>query len=397
MFFIHKKRADGPAIAGKGEPGPKTLALLEAKDKIEKYCPPFPFLFPLTPAFFQRYLDSCGALKAQSPPEAQRRILAGNFSDSDMREIARAVRHFIMMGCTSIMVRSDDSPIGTGYRYSGTASVASPKDEKQLVKIVADEVKKVLASDFSQNALEFNRMKGITGICGVLLMPVYGQVFDKNDLPGEKIIFPLANITYIGKMHFFSKEPNGHMVSAGSGFEWMTKLHALEDISSKESIKHQLQIHFKTPGSALDVSTNTLVDYSDIENSHSIHQKMKEWLQSDRADMPGAKLSSLVSDAGTSYLEGIVHGNDAERLIIVQYSKFNIPKMERPKDHIVKMVINVPHKIMTEDSVIGCGVRRTTETRMCDTPAENIEYNKSHKGYLLVMNLHRTTEFKNVG
>jgi len=394
MFFFRKPKPEGAPIAGTGAPGPKTLALLNAKDLIEKHCPPFPFMFPFTPQFYIRYLDTCGAFKAGTSAEARRRILDGSFDAKEMREIARAVHHFIMMDCTSIMVRSDDSPIGTGYRYSGTASVGRKKEEKRLVEIVAHEMKKVLASDFSENAQEFNRMKGIAGNCGVLLMPVYGQVFEKNNYSGEKVVFPLASITYIGKMHFFSKEPNGHMVSAGSGFEWISHLHTLDGITSNGSIEGQLLSHSISPGSALDVSANKLISYNDIESNFSIHEKMMRFLQNNSIYMPEARISGLVGDAGASYIEGISHGKDAESLMIVQYSKFSIPKMERPRDHIVKMVIRVPHEAMTEDSVIGCGVRRTTETRFCDAPAENVDYNKSHKGYLLVMNLRRTTEFK---
>ena len=270
MFFIPKKKPDGPAISGSGAPGPKTLALLQAKDKIEKFCPPFPFLFPFTPDGYLKYLDKCGAFQAESPMEAQRRILSGKFDDRDTREIARAVHHFILMGCASIMVRSDDSPIGTGYRYSGTASVGTKKEEKRLVEMVADEMKKVLASDFSENAQEFNRIKGISGNCGVVLMPVYGQVVQSKQNFDDRFIFPFANITYIGKMQFYSDGPNGHMISTGCGFDWVRCMEQRHRISSKEGVFRSIETAQDRTGFALNVATNQQVSFADFEEQTTI-------------------------------------------------------------------------------------------------------------------------------
>ena len=121
------------------------------------------------------------------------------------------------------------------------------------------------------------------------------------------------------------------------------------------------------------------------------------WIRNGSSRIIESKINCFADSTGTSYIEGISHGETPGGLMIVQHSKFDIPPIERPKDRIVKMLVNCQGVFDDEpgNGAIGAGVKRLNEVRLCGaSPSSNLGYNKTHSNYLLVLELNSMYGFR---
>jgi hypothetical protein len=108
------------------------------------------------------------------PEEIREKILTAEFSPAETREIARAVKRF---GDAPLAVRSsaEGDCRGTGAYAS---EFCSAKGERGVSR-VAYNIRKVLSSEFSENAIAFRDSTGAPGGMAVMVEPVFGAQIEK--------------------------------------------------------------------------------------------------------------------------------------------------------------------------------------------------------------------------
>ena len=165
-------------VIGPGKPDGKTQGIIDIAELAGKSGIYVPEYACITPQFFRRFLEHSGALKATSYEQASNLIYSHKFTGKEMDALKDAVFLFEPHKYGYILqVRSGDQPQGLGI-WGGGQAVARIGDVKSLLELVADTAKGILASDFLDDALEYKKIKGISGNPGVIVMPSYGECFN---------------------------------------------------------------------------------------------------------------------------------------------------------------------------------------------------------------------------
>jgi len=157
-------------IIGPGNPGAKSSALLSHRPLFETSSDAFQCLpqVAITPGFFADFLKRAGA-SHEDPEGAATAIRSADFSGDELDGIRAAVAPFRGLYTA---IRSDECTSGgNGLWHSG---FVLSHGSKHTLRMVADIVKSILASDFSRDVIAFKKRAGlpITDTPGVLVMPV---------------------------------------------------------------------------------------------------------------------------------------------------------------------------------------------------------------------------------
>lgn len=365
------------ATFGEGRVGPKSEGLHEARSRIIGAGFHYPDNVSFTPAFFNRIIESNGLMKMPLA-EAREKVLKLEFTAEEKKAIREAIMLFPELLRPHLMVRSDDYKAGVGIWYSGGASIIKPAnwgatEVETLVDAVELQMKLVLASDFTEEAVVFKQKMGLQGHPGVQLMPVWGEY-----LNGGLEIAPRVSINYLGDV-------NGIALSAmGVGIGGANDRHASTQLSAGLPIDHFL-CTYSFPQSRKAMFTRN----GAIDVSPALEAEMAEFGFFREEDLaPASQRIAKLVEGQPGYAEAVAENVLMKDWVIVQHAPFNVRTVAEPSAHRFDVMLSTPH-------ALGTKVVKTTKARFGEnypTP-EDREFNARNNGHLLVINPWSVEEF----
>jgi hypothetical protein len=362
---------------GKGNPGPKTLALRADRAAMEQTRLHYPSHASFTPVFFQRFLQESGALMADGHRAAKRRIMKTEFSPEERGQIKEAILEFDPLLRLHLMVRSDDYAGGIGLGFSGGASISYERSGgfeniDPLIAQVELQMKKVLAGDFDPDMEAFKEKKGISGNPGVLLMPVFGEYMP---FPDEKA--PRAGIAPLLSVNFLGKVKGKALVAVGVGIGGANSRFAMHELDycvpddkyEEEAVTYR--------GKAISRDDGTIIEASFKEYIQS--RARARSLYPDQWDILDSEIDRLLSQTGPRYLEIVQEDVIRPSWVVVQSAPFEIKNVERPE------IMN--GAVLETDKVIGTKLLNTEKIRFAGRrpTSEDVAYNQREDGYALLI------------
>ncbi len=291
--------------------------------------------------------------------ELQKLVLNGEFNKTEM-EILECISKYWLQ--TPLMVRSSAHGDCRGTGIYTSVMLLNGKDTESNVADIARAVKKVLASEFSKDAIAYRKDLFLPGGMAVMIEPVFGKEIlgeDRYTDEGERVFGPAySGIAYTGSEVAEAKA----YISAGLPLGAVNG----ESVEISEDSKHSIH----TLAESLDLGVNRMMiltygvfvllgkTYKDGEAcciSVNAPEGRVNWLPFKEWLFP--KLKELGKILGKQqYVEFAVMGwRQAPKVAILQIAEVN------PKTDFYQIAENEQTVIKTTGEVVGSGKRDCPE------------------------------------
>ena len=368
---------------GSGDVGSKSAALRRDKKAIEGAGLYFPDHVSFTPQFFRRFLDDSGAREGNTFYDSDERLHACEFRSDERDDIRSALYDLAKPYVHVLMARSDDYAAGVGIwksvpiavNFHSVGKEDIPKAVEAALPLVEKQFKTILGSDFSKNAKEFKRKKGI-GDIGVMLMPLVGSIFRAY---GRIYASPRACISYLGEIN------DDAFFSVGAGYDGANEIARPYNYYKASTLRaeHFFELVDRKLGRAVNLADSGASDHVDLPRV------------SDPAAMflinVVSKIKKLIDMTGPRYLEIAWSHDSCLEGAVVQTAPFEVPKLDgTPPSAVLHPLISTSHVIGT--SLANAEKIKYVEGEPSD---DDLLFNRDNRDYLLVVKLRYNTEFNN--
>ncbi|MFA6531039.1 MAG: hypothetical protein WCT31_04870 [Candidatus Micrarchaeia archaeon] len=341
---------------GQGKPGPKTLGLQRDKDNIHNAGFGYPINIALTPKFLQRRLLESDITSRDDSGVAQKKLEATPFTESERREIARALVEFPKEARTRLIVRSDESEDGTGIMRSNTIFFdEGASNMEKLVLQIEKEIAYLLAAESTNKARLYRALAGLTENMGVSIMPVYGEQFFDHDITRRSILSPVYGLEYLGPY-------NGRSL-----LSIFSSIFVAEDIS---------------------------MIFPDGTEQHLNHRSLRRRVCKINGNPPYPrvrrteieKINRLTRLTGPRYLELVKDEWGSPNFVVVQSAIFSPPNIEKPNKAHWKTDLQSPFAFGIASAFTHeVAYQNFTITKYGQSFSRLRNYDSNHRGYLLIV------------
>lgn len=352
---------------GQGQPGPKTRALRADAKAITDSKLLFPDHVAFTAQFFERFLHE---LRTRGKAE---------FTPQEKAQIKEAIMSFPGNLSSNVFVRSDEYPRGVGLWHSGIVSGASLASNDDHIDAIGLEIQKVLESDNHPDVRAFRKAKNLSEPPGVLLMPVYGGLYQFDRSKIIHYLFPLVSANYHG-----TPEQKGRG-AVGCGIGGANKKHAKRGGGMGAEFIGLLSDPMRYDDwNALDLETGEVkcLDISVQLREARVTEDQIWHNLTDRTD-------TFIESVGESrYVEVVLSkrlDQDPTAWMVVQSAPTTLPFVDQPDVPEESVKLESYNRVIVTKNIKASKIRFAKGN---DTPAkEDEQFNEQNKGHVLVIDI----------
>ncbi|MFA5349671.1 MAG: hypothetical protein WC309_04910 [Candidatus Paceibacterota bacterium] len=364
---------------GTGNPGRKSLKLLENRELIERNGFMPLHMISITPEILGNWMKENGILEAKNDDDAWDRINSFSLPKGMLREIEEKLLMLPFELRFRIMVRSDESEYGNGSWSSGPVYIApwdirDDNDVERIVKLIEWQIKRILTSDFKKSTRIYKQRMGIEETPGVMLMPIYGALTEM------RALLPLFSINYLGKINEMAR------ISVGCGIGG-----ANMECSALHGLFERIPLIEFIGDNNVGTCWWTANSNGNIANMHA--REIIQWahdnipVEREKWERINEMVGGLVS-GGAKYLE-ITNAGLEPVWCVTQIADFEYSKPRPPKNNKKNIHIST-------NEVLGTKVIKREKIRFkTGKPGrEDMEYNENNKGYILILDCNQASDFR---
>ena len=360
---------------GNGRVGKKTGDYRDALDEIERMKLRFSSHAAFTPVLlYDEILSKSGAAVEESAGAAGKRLAKFKFPRIITDSIHDSLDKLEKGGSRAVAVRFDPDwaggSAGTGIGKTGVAAVLPDAPLKDLVPLVEEQFKLVLASGQSPGVAAFKERKGTDGNVGIQIMPIHGaQIVGEN---GHPCIWPVMSVSYLGKVLGLGQISAGHGFD-GSNFTVRGYDKMLKDGFYELDLKIPNDLmSFSVPSKMIDMKYGKIIGL----HAHAGDEQVRLGLR---------ELNAIFArQTRPAYYELANASLACDDWVATQYSPLSIAQVSKPA------VQQKYHFILKSSHVFGTASVQTNGVyivpRIFD-PDELQQYNQSNRGYILCMDM----------
>ena len=365
-----------PAVLtyGNGRAGRKTSDYRDARSELECMKLRFSSHASFTPGFlYDEILSKSGAAEEKSADRAGKRLVKFKFPKIITDSIRESLERLEPGGTRAVAVRFDPGwaggSAGTGIGKTGVAAIMPGAPLKELVPLVEEQFRLVLASGQSPSVAAFKERKGTDGKVGVQIMPIHGtQIIGENNHP---CVWPVLSVSYLGKVLGKGQISAGHGFD-GSNFTMAGDCQMLEDgFYDMCTASIQGWMDFSAPSKMVDLNEGKIIGLHANAGNEQVRRGLRE-------------LNAIFArQTRPAYYELANASLACDDWVATQYSPMGIEPVSKP-------VVRQKYQIVLEtDYVVGIQSVKTNGIYIINADYDSDalwRHNQNNPGYLLCMN-----------
>jgi len=366
---------------GNGRTGKKTGDYRDARVELERMKLRFSSHAAFTPGFlYNEILAKSGVAGEKSADRAGKRLANFKFPSVITDSIHDSLDKLEPGGSRAVAVRFDPDwaggSAGTGIGKTGVAAIMPGAPLKDLVPLVEEQFRLVLASGQSTSVAAFKARKGTDGNVGIQIMPIHGaQIIGENKHP---CIWPVMSVSYLGKVL------GKGQISAGHGFDG-SNFTVADDCQMPKDGFYDMEasisrnwIYFSAPSKMVDLKEGNIISLHATAGDEQVWRGLREL---------NAILERQTRPAYYEIANASLACND---WVATQYSPLNIEQVSKP-------VVQQKYQTVLETGyVVGTQSVKTNGiyivSREYDPDALR-QHNQNNSGYLLCMDFINPRQF----